>query len=233
MQLQIQIIRIHLQVLVRLATTIALRTIATSVKKISGVNDDHFARLKTKNANELSESDRYCPICYDPYQEIDKLEVKQDDEDEEVEDVDDEDEDKDDIDSNKRKKLNTKDEEISDNPESKETSPRKRRKINSDSRYKTSENGSTRDTIKDNNLNKNDKSEYTHIPVLMPCGHVFGRSCLREWLKTNNSCPLCRLSIPIPRSESNDTNSETTIILPNLARVISEKTIQKLKQIIT
>ncbi|GMF00115.1 unnamed protein product [[Candida] boidinii] len=222
-----------LQVLVRLATTIALRTIATSVKKISGVNDDHFARLKTKNANELSESDRYCPICYDPYQEIDKLEVKQDDEDEEVEDVDDEDEDKDDIDSNKRKKLNTKDEEISDNPESKETSPRKRRKINSDSRYKTSENGSTRDTIKDNNFNKNDKSEYTHVPVLMPCGHVFGRSCLREWLKTNNSCPLCRLSIPIPRSESNDTNSETTIILPNLARVISEKTIQKLKQIIT
>lgn len=207
-----------LQVLVRLATTIALRTIATSVKKISGVNDDHFARLKTKNANDLNESDRYCPICYDPYQEIDRSEVKQDDEDEEVEDENDE--------SNKRKKSSTNDGQISDNSDSNETSPRKRRKINSDSRYSTSEHGSTTDTDKDtttNNLNdKKDKSEYTHVPVLMPCEHVFGRSCLREWLKTNNSCPLCRLSIPIPRSESNDTNSETTIILPNLARVISE-----------
>ncbi|GMG00040.1 unnamed protein product [[Candida] boidinii] len=150
-----------LQVLVRLATTIALRTIATSVKKISGVNDDHFARLKTKNANDLNESDRYCPICYDPYQEIDRSDVKQDDEDEEVEDENDE--------PNKRKKSST----ISDNSESNETSPRKRRKINSDSRYTTSEHGSTTDTDKDttaNNLNnKTDKSEYTHVPLsIMP-----------------------------------------------------------------
>lgn len=36
---------------------------------------------------------------------------------------------------------------------------------------------------------------YGHLPVQMPCGHIFGQSCLYHWLKENTSCPLCRVSV--------------------------------------
>lgn len=37
--------------------------------------------------------------------------------------------------------------------------------------------------------------EYPHVPLRIPCGHVFGQSCLAEWLRENTSCPLCRVSV--------------------------------------
>lgn len=43
-----------------------------------------------------------------------------------------------------------------------------------------------------------------HIPVKMPCNHIFGRSCLLEWLKSNVSCPLCRREV-----ESQPVNPQT------------------------
>lgn len=45
--------------------------------------------------------------------------------------------------------------------------------------------------------------EFTHEPLEMPCGHVFGKSCLAHWLKESTSCPLCRRSVaePVPETE--------------------------------
>lgn len=37
--------------------------------------------------------------------------------------------------------------------------------------------------------------EYGHLPLQMPCGHIFGQSCLCHWLKENITCPLCRVSV--------------------------------------
>lgn len=34
-----------------------------------------------------------------------------------------------------------------------------------------------------------------HRPIQMPCGHNFGLSCIREWLNSSNTCPLCRTTI--------------------------------------
>ncbi|KAK6199935.1 uncharacterized protein RJT21DRAFT_37708 [Scheffersomyces amazonensis] len=35
-----------------------------------------------------------------------------------------------------------------------------------------------------------------HIPVKMPsCNHIFGKTCIVEWLKSNVSCPLCRSEV--------------------------------------
>ncbi|TGO21388.1 hypothetical protein BPAE_0222g00010 [Botrytis paeoniae] len=30
------------------------------------------------------------------------------------------------------------------------------------------------------------------------CGHVFGRRCITQWLKENNTCPMCRRKVLLP-----------------------------------
>lgn len=32
-------------------------------------------------------------------------------------------------------------------------------------------------------------------PYVLPCGHRFHNSCIRKWIKSKNSCPICRESI--------------------------------------
>ena len=31
--------------------------------------------------------------------------------------------------------------------------------------------------------------------VLLPCGHMYHWDCCLEWLKTNNTCPMCRFEV--------------------------------------
>jgi hypothetical protein len=32
--------------------------------------------------------------------------------------------------------------------------------------------------------------------MFMPCGHIFHPDCLKPWLETNNTCPVCRFELP-------------------------------------
>jgi hypothetical protein len=33
--------------------------------------------------------------------------------------------------------------------------------------------------------------------MFMPCGHIFHPECLKPWLDTNNTCPVCRFELPL------------------------------------
>lgn len=37
--------------------------------------------------------------------------------------------------------------------------------------------------------------------IKMPCEHVFERECVEPWLKTNNTCPVCRYELPVEDEE--------------------------------
>ncbi|QPG75463.1 hypothetical protein FOA43_002818 [Brettanomyces nanus] len=54
-----------------------------------------------------------------------------------------------------------------------------------------------------------------HYAVKLPqCDHVFGRSCIVEWLKSNVSCPLCRREVVPEMSEDNDSGRSNLIFYP-------------------
>lgn len=56
--------------------------------------------------------------------------------------------------------------------------------------------GYTEEEKMEESQDKEKEEEVSHMPVKMPnCDHVFGRSCIIEWLKGNVSCPLCRVEV--------------------------------------
>ena len=71
-------------------------------------------------------------------------------------------------------------------------------------RQNNNENGGT--TTTDNPAAVNTRTITTHqnisesIIVEVPCHHIFHKSCLLEWIKTNSSCPICRAFLGIDAS---------------------------------
>ncbi|KAK7205828.1 hypothetical protein BZA70DRAFT_277153 [Myxozyma melibiosi] len=51
---------------------------------------------------------------------------------------------------------------------------------------------------------KKAEAEDDHAPLQMPCGHIFGRSCLKEWLASSTTCPLCRTAIEAEAQEAQE-----------------------------
>ena len=71
-------------------------------------------------------------------------------------------------------------------------------------------------------------------PILIECTHIFCGGCLIKWLKNNNSCPYCRLTIngtdkliAISNKNENENESSNVEILlskeETLLKIISEK----------
>ena len=38
--------------------------------------------------------------------------------------------------------------------------------------------------------------------VQLPCNHAFDRACITNWLKENDSCPVCRTKLNTERPEA-------------------------------
>ena len=196
----------NVNVLVRLATDIALRTIAVTLKHSTGVSKRTFEGLTVVKLEDLPKDQLECPICYDGF--IDKEEKEKD----------------------KSKKRKSPDSEFESNEEEEKNSDDKEKRANSTKRAKSNDGSAIRTQSEEESTRKqNDDDDqkkglfdetYTHYPIRLSCGHIFGASCLSEWFKTNNSCPLCREKLPTIMSDGNN-DSRITITLPNLARVIS------------
>ena len=67
-----------------------------------------------------------------------------------------------------------------------------------------------RDKLKIENLldKKRLKREKTN---LLECGHKFHERCMVEWLKSQNECPICRISIKYNKTKKENKNDEETI----------------------
>ncbi|GAV29853.1 hypothetical protein PMKS-003358 [Pichia membranifaciens] len=190
----------NVSVLVRLATEIALRTIAVNLRNSAGVSKQTFEALEVKKVNELKENELECPICYEKY--VDRDTDK-----------------KDSSSSKKRKQDEIDEDEDEENPDAEKKS-NKRAKSNEANSIPI--NNNREETEKDmKSLGELKQPVYTHYPIVMKCGHVFGASCLSEWFKTNSSCPLCRKKIPNVMETATEDSRDVTITLPNLARIIS------------
>ena len=188
----------NVSVLVRLATEIALRTIAVSLRNSAGVSKQTFEALEVRKVKDLKDNEQECPICYEKY-------------------VDKETDDTDSFTSKKRKQGTLDDDDETQDEEAKSN---KRGKDNNGNSTPIS---NVQDEAKDS-LKVPEKAKqplYTHYPVVMKCGHVFGASCLSEWFKTNSSCPLCRKKIPNVMETAGEESRDVAITLPNLARIIS------------
>lgn len=186
----------NVSLLVRLATEIALRTIATTLRKSAGVSKEVFEKLEVKKVKDLKENELECPICYDSY--IDKVEPNA-----------------------KKRKLSQSDRQNATDGDGDVENMPKRAKSNSGDIVSTPIDGTPEGETSDSRV-EDVKSEdkYGHYPVVLKCGHIFGASCLSEWFKTNSSCPLCREKLPNVMETENGESRYITITLPDLARVI-------------
>ncbi|CAR25135.1 ubiquitin-protein ligase SAN1 [Lachancea thermotolerans CBS 6340] len=56
---------------------------------------------------------------------------------------------------------------------------------------------STSEPPKENEADTNNQESiaYKHSPLKLPCGHIFGRECIRQWTNEHNTCPICRARI--------------------------------------
>ena len=83
-----------------------------------------------------------------------------------------------------------------------------------------------------------DRFEPSHIVMqIIPCGHIFTPNNLRQWFRTNQRCPLCRLDITRydPRQTINNpynsinSSSSSSTTLASVANFISNDIVRQIR----
>ncbi|KAK9365935.1 hypothetical protein V1509DRAFT_320168 [Lipomyces kononenkoae] len=157
--------------------------------------------LKDVDINNIPESDRTCSICFDPYYE---KPVERKDVDTSM------------IDvtalckhhpatSSAAENAELDSEEDSGHDQDSESRQPKLTTEAEEDAATYSERQQRESTPSKENQDTSPQSEASeHVPLQMPCGHIFGKNCLKEWLTTSTTCPLCRTAIeaePLRRSQ--------------------------------
>lgn len=195
-----------IQEFIRLATQMAYSTIMQGLNKEKGITIEKFNSfpLNDIKGEELDS----CSICFEKYEELNKKKRS-------ISTSSSSDEEKEEINLQTLKKRKTESNqtvhpELSPSiltvPESATTT-----ETTSTSEIPATEHGSTRTTTKrEPKFLSEFKGTFSHVAVKMPCGHLFGKSCLFEWLKNHTTCPLCRCSVAEQTSQA--TTSESPAI---------------------
>lgn len=187
--------------LILLATQLAYSSIVDGMKTQKGITLEKFNSFAVRDSNTLV--DKNCSICFDEFQGLSLTDnIKKRSRDDLLDDV-------------KRRKQ--------ESPVPSENSVPTNASIPASTPASTSTSSlpsSHSRFSRDSNLQPQYLAEvqtnFLHVPIEIPCGHVFGKSCLCEWFKEHSSCPLCRSSVTAtdkaeptnPELENNETNAE-------------------------
>lgn len=71
------------------------------------------------------------------------------------------------------------------------------------------------------NLDTENDNFHLHEPIQLPCGHIFGRQCIKRWVTNENTCPYCRQVI-----------SEETISLRNQPFDSNDEIFQRIRHLV-
>lgn len=67
--------------------------------------------------------------------------------------------------------------------------------------------------------------ENIETPVILPCNHIVGATCISKWLENADTCPMCRAQLVINSSRvlqrHSDISSYFLILLQRLFLLIS------------
>ncbi|KAK9456816.1 hypothetical protein V1511DRAFT_456461 [Dipodascopsis uninucleata] len=139
--------------------------------------------LKDVDVNTLPASDRVCSICFEPYY-VPPVSASTDPKDlivshnKEVDSA------------HHSPELVNKADEVSVTTDSNGDSNGENRSASND----------TNDEETDSRPDEKSLDDVTqHVPLQMPCGHIFGKNCLKEWLLNSTTCPLCRTAVEAER----------------------------------
>ena len=176
----------RLESIIALATELAMRRFSELTSRPKGISVQAFQSLPVLSLNELHEKygpDFTCSICYDPFVEENmKKELELDDIAATGEDESSEGERS--IDNRRRRRRDSGSGEDS-NTESERLERIKRQRTEGTAIQQDSTEGTaTGDDA--------EEERFLHSPLLLPCGHVFGRKCMYKWTRLENTCPLCR-----------------------------------------
>ena len=79
---------------------------------------------------------------------------------------------------------------------------------------------------------------YSHTPVSLQCGHVFGRSCIVTWSQQSLTCPVCRQEfseqeLAMPESLIRRVLSKRTKAVPIMGLVACAQYIERPEELMT
>ncbi|CAN3478783.1 hypothetical protein DICA0_E11562 [Diutina catenulata] len=151
---------------IRLATQMAYSSIVNGLHTRQGITVDKF--LSFPEVSRLSEEDKKCYICFE---EMETAKPKR-----EVEEGD--------RPVKKRRLYNASSETTSTDSLASRAA--------SEAATEATEGSETTAASVEAKLLCNHAADFGHTAIELPCHHVFGQSCLAEWLKEHATCPLCR-----------------------------------------